>query len=86
MIDIYLKDHAKGKKIEEYLLRNPYVESVMDMTIGWCDLNFELMVKNVDTLTQIIEDIDNKFPGVIRRTNFWISKKIYKERWLPEVF
>jgi Lrp/AsnC family leucine-responsive transcriptional regulator len=86
MIDIYLKDHTKGKKIEDYLLRNPYVENVMDMTIGWCDLNFELMVKNVDTLTQIIEDIDNKFPGVIRRTNFWISKKVYKERWLPEVY
>ena len=86
MIDIYLKDHKKGSEIENFLKSNPYVENVMDMTIGWCDLNFELMVKNVEILTQIIEEIDIKFPGAIRRTNFWISKKIHKERWLPEVY
>ena len=86
MIDIYLKDHTKGIQIEDYVKGNPYVENIMDMTIGWCDLNFELMVKNIDSLTQIIEDIDNRFPGVIRKTNFWISRKVHKERWLPELY
>ena len=86
MIDIYLKDHTKGKKIEEYVKGNPYVENIMDMTIGWCDLNFELMVKNIDSLTQITEDIDSRFPGAVRKTNFWMAKKVHKERWLPELY
>ncbi len=86
IIDIYLKDHTKGRLIEDYIKKNPYVENIMDITIGWCDLNFELMVKNIDNLTRLIEEIDDKFPGVIRKTNFWMARKIHKERWLPELF
>ena len=86
IIDIYLKDHTKGKQIENYIKGNPYVENIMDITIGWCDLNFELMVKNIDSLTQLIDEIDSRFPGAIRKTNFWMARKIYKNRWLPELF
>ena len=86
MIDIYLKDHTKGTQIENYIKNNPYVENIMDITIGWCDLNFELIVKNVDSLTQLVDDIDNKFPGAVRKTNFWMARKVYKARWLPELY
>jgi DNA-binding Lrp family transcriptional regulator len=86
MIDIYLKDHTKGKKIKEYLKGNPYVEYIMDLTIGWCDLNFELLVKNFNSLTKIIDEIDKRFPGAIRKTNFWMARKVHKERWLPVLF
>jgi DNA-binding Lrp family transcriptional regulator len=86
MIDLYLKDHTKGNKIKEYLKGNPYVGYIMDMTIGWCDINFELLVKNFNSLTKLIDEIDKKFPGAIRKTNFWMARKIHKERWLPELF
>jgi Lrp/AsnC family leucine-responsive transcriptional regulator len=86
IIDIYLKDHTKGKQIEEYIKGNPYVENIMDITIGWCDLNFELMVKDINTLTKLIEEIDEKYPGAIRKTTFWMAIKAHKERWLPELY
>jgi DNA-binding Lrp family transcriptional regulator len=86
MIDLYLKDHTKGKKIEEYVKANPYVDYIMDMTIGWCDLNFRLVVKDIDFLSQIVEDIETKYPGAVRKTNFWMGRKIHKERWLPELY
>jgi DNA-binding Lrp family transcriptional regulator len=86
MIDIYLKDHTKGNRIKEYLKGNPNVGYIMDMAIGWCDINFELLVKDFNSLTRVIDDIDSKFPGAIRRTNFWMARKIHKERWLPELF
>jgi Lrp/AsnC family leucine-responsive transcriptional regulator len=86
IIDVYLKDHTKGKLIQEYIKGNPYVENIMDITIGWCDLNFELIVKNIDSLTKLIEEIDDRFPGAIRKTNFWMARKVYKERWLPELY
>ena len=86
MIDIYLKDHTKGNRIKEYLKGNPNVGNIMDMAIGWCDINFELLVKDFNSLTRVIDDIDSKFPGAIRKTNFWMARKIHKERWLPELF
>jgi len=86
MIDIYLKDHTIGRKIEDYVKSNPYVDNIMDMTIGWCDLNFQLVVKNIDFLSQIVDDIECKFPGAVRKTNFWMGRKIHKERWLPELY
>jgi Lrp/AsnC family transcriptional regulator, regulator for asnA, asnC and gidA len=85
-IDIYLKDHIKRRRIEVYVKSNPYVENIMGMNIGWCDLNFELMVENIDSLTQIIDDIDSRFPGAIRKTNFWMGKKVHKERSMPEIY
>jgi DNA-binding Lrp family transcriptional regulator len=86
MIDIYLKDHTKWKRIEEYIKKNPNVDYIMDMSIGWCDLNFQLVVKNIDVLSQLVEDIEDKYPGAVRKTNFWMSRKIHKERWLPELY
>jgi len=86
MIDLYLKDHTKGKKIEDFIKGNPYVEIIMDMTIGWCDLNFVILIKNFNNLSKIIDEIDNRFPGAIRKTNFWMARKVHKERWLPELF
>ena len=85
-IEIYLKDHSKRKSIIEYLERSPYFEYNNDMTIGWSDISLEFMVENVNQLTEIIEDVDLKFPGAIRKTNFWISKEVHKERWLPELY
>ena len=58
----------------------------MDVTIGWCDLNFELIVDNIEALTKLVNEIDSKFPGSIRKTNFWMSRKIHKTRWLPELY
>jgi len=84
-IDIYLKDFSKRKQILDYVKSNPYVSDVMDMTIGWCDFNFEVMVENIDRLNQIMEDIERKFPGAIRKMNFWMSKKLHKKRSLPEM-
>ena len=86
IIDIYLKDHTKGRQIENFIKKNPFVENIMDITIGWCDLNFELIVDDIDVLTQLINDIDKRFPGSIRKTNFWMSRKIHKIRWLPELY
>ena len=48
------------------------------------NLSFEFAIENLDKLIQIMEDIDSKFPGAIRKHDFWLSKKVHKERWLPE--
>jgi len=82
-LEIYLKDHKQGKAIWNYLKEMPYLE-YLNVAIGWCDLEFELIVENVDKLSQIMRDIDLKFPNAIKKQTFWIFEKVHKDRWLPE--
>jgi Lrp/AsnC family leucine-responsive transcriptional regulator len=84
-IDVYLKDFSKRTQILEYVKSIPNVSDIMDMTIGWCDFNFEVNVESIDRLNQIMEDIERKFPGAIRKMNFWMSGTLYKKRSLPEM-
>jgi Lrp/AsnC family leucine-responsive transcriptional regulator len=84
-INIFLRDQSKKKDILKYLINNPYFEISVDRAIGCSDLSLEFMVENNDRLNEIMDDISYKFPGAVRKSNFWISKKIHKERWLPEM-
>ena len=82
-VDIYLKQYSKRKELIDYVKKNPYM-FCLNTAVGWCDLEFEFMVENVDKLIQILEDIDQKFPNTIRKQDYWLTKTVHKERWLPE--
>ena len=83
-VNIYLKDHKQKKDIIKYLENTPYLECI-NVAVGWSDIEPELIVKNVQQFREIIEDINLKFPNVIKRENFTITEKVHKERWLPEM-
>lgn len=83
-LDIFLKDHKYRMKIWNYLKYKPYMV-VLDVAVGWCDLEFELILKNVDMVTSVMDEINTKFPNVIKKQTFWITEKVHKIRWLPEI-
>ena len=83
-INIHLKDYTKRKVILDYIEEKPFLEYVDD-NIGWCDLQFEIVVKNVEILTNIMDEINTKFEGAIRKQTFEIVTERHKERWLPEM-
>ena len=83
-IDIYLKEHKKRKAIIDYLKQKPFFEC-LNVSVGWCDIEPEFIVKDVDELTDILADLDGKFPNSIKKQSFWILDKNHKERWLPEM-
>lgn len=82
-LDIYLRDHKQRTAIWNYVKEKPYCDT-LNVAIGWCDLEFELIVDNVDQLGKIMEDLYSRFPNAIKKQTFWIAEKFYKERWLPE--
>jgi len=84
-IDFHLKDHSKKHTIIEYLKKNPHTYDIMSMNIGWNDIGVQVLVKDTGDLIAIVQDIETKIPNVIRKTEFWISFKQYKTRWLPEM-
>jgi Lrp/AsnC family leucine-responsive transcriptional regulator len=84
-VDIFLKEHNKRKIIWTFLKDKSYFE-YLNVSVGWCDLEPEFVVKNVDELDIIFDEIDKRFPGSIKKWNFWITEESYKERWLPEFY
>ena len=83
--DIYLKDHTKRKQIIDYLMTKPNIHDIMDMTVGWSDIMIDINIESINNLTQLMEDVDNKFPSAIRRQDFIMMTKRHKERCLPEM-
>jgi DNA-binding Lrp family transcriptional regulator len=82
-LEIYLRDHKQRLAIWNYLKEKPYCDT-LNVAIGWSDLEFEIIVENVQKLGEVIEEIDAKFPNMIKKQSFWIFDKVHKERWLPE--
>jgi len=84
-LEIYLKDHKQRNVIWNYLKEKPYCDT-LNVAVGWCDLEFEIIVENVDQLGKIMDEIYSKFPNAIKKQTFWIFEKVHKERWLPELY
>jgi DNA-binding Lrp family transcriptional regulator len=83
-LEIYLRNHNLRKTIWDYLKEKSYCDT-LNVAVGWCDLEFEIIVGNVDRLGHIMEEVNSEFPNAIKKQNFWIFEKIHKERWLPEL-
>ncbi|MEM0493394.1 MAG: winged helix-turn-helix transcriptional regulator [Candidatus Thermoplasmatota archaeon] len=84
-VDIHLRDHRQKKSIIKYLEEKSYFEG-LNLAVGWADIEPEFIVKDVNELNKILSEIDLKFPNAIKKQNYWILEKIYKERWLPEIY
>jgi len=83
-VDISLKIHTQRKHIMNFIQNIPYVEYIIE-DVGWSDIGFELVVKNFEHLTQIMEDISREFPDSIRRQQFWMDRKYHRLRMLPKL-
>ena len=82
-IEIYLRDHTQKKPIVTFLESKRYLNN-LNLVIGWADIEPEVIVKDVNELNQILTEIDTTFPNSIKKQNYWITEKKYKDRWLPE--
>jgi Lrp/AsnC family transcriptional regulator, leucine-responsive regulatory protein len=84
-IDIHLKEHNSRKSIVSYLETKPYLECI-NVSVGWSDIEPEIIVQDVNKLGTILEDVNTKFPNAIKKHSIWITEKNYIERWLPKLF
>jgi len=84
-VDIYLKNHKMKKPIFDYLKDKSYLE-YMNMSIGWADLEPEFIVRDMDELLKIMEDLNTKFSGAIKKQSFWVTEKYHKLICLPQLY
>jgi Lrp/AsnC family leucine-responsive transcriptional regulator len=83
-MDIYLKEHKSRNKIIDYISKQSYLHELNE-AIGWADIEPEIVVKNVDEVIDIMDDLDLKFPGEIKKQFHWINFKQYICKTLPEM-
>lgn len=83
-LQIYLADPSRKGSILDYLKCKPYLEYINE-GVGFADIQIELIVENITKLMEIMEDVDTKFPGAIKKQTFLVSKEYHKSRWLPEM-
>ena len=69
-VDIFLREYSKIQQIIQYIEKNPYLHT-LDTTLGYADLELEFLLKDVDQLHQIIEDISTKFHKNIRNYSYF---------------
>ena len=62
----------------------PYLE-YMNLALGWADLEPEFVVKDMDELLKILEELNSNFSGAIKKQSFFIIEKVYKLRCTPEI-
>jgi len=84
-VDLYLKEQSKRYQLIEFLIKNPNIFDIMDMNVGWSDLSFQILISEMNSLTELIDDIEKVFPNSIRRYDYWMSQVVHKERWLPDI-
>ena len=82
-VNIKLIDFTNRMNIIEYLERNPSL-NYFSVSLGFCDLEFELIVEDVDHLINIMDDINDQFPNTIRNYDYYEGIIDYKETFLPE--
>jgi DNA-binding Lrp family transcriptional regulator len=81
-VRINLTDHSFRKKIINYLEKTSYLKCI-NTAFGYCDLELELILENMDKLIQTMELLEEKFPRVIRNYHLLKLNMTFKERWLP---
>ena len=83
-VDIQLKEHTKRKHIMEYIKSNPNLEFI-GTSAGVSDLELEFVLENSDKLHQVMEDISSKYPGAIRKYEYFNTSVNHKLRFIPEL-
>jgi hypothetical protein len=58
---------------------NPYFKC-LNTTVGYCELEIEFIVKNMDSINDILDDLEVRFPDAIRNYFFFRIRQTHKER------
>jgi len=81
--DIDLKDYRQRGKIINYAKTNPYLVRI-DKSVGISDLELEYHVHSLEQFHEVMKDLINKFPDVIKKYKYVYASKLHKMNYMPE--
>jgi Lrp/AsnC family leucine-responsive transcriptional regulator len=77
-VDIELNKFDKVDSILEFFKSNPNFE-FMCKTIGYVDLEVAFYFNSHHQIRQLMEDLSNKYPGVIKNYSYFSFIRVYKD-------
>ncbi len=83
-LDIFLKNYKMSQKIDDYITDNPLIRSRYIALGDAADLEYEIMIKSIDQIHQIMEDIITRFPECIKNYRYYTPLKRHKNTYLPK--
>jgi Lrp/AsnC family leucine-responsive transcriptional regulator len=84
VVSFELKKYAELHNIIEYVSKNPALY-LAERIVGFGDLTLGFILKNVDELHVILDDLSKKFPDVIRKYNYYSHLKEHKCQFLCQL-
>ncbi|HUS99213.1 MAG TPA: Lrp/AsnC family transcriptional regulator [Candidatus Thermoplasmatota archaeon] len=81
--DIDLKDYKQRGKIINYAKTNPHLVRI-DKSVGISDLELEYHVLSLEQFHEIMKDLTNKFPNIIKKYKYVYASKLHKMNYMPE--
>lgn len=82
-VDLFLKEYKQLNHIKKYVEMNPHL-AYIDKSLGYADLELELIVENMNHLRKIIEDLYATLPKVIRNYSYFEIIKNHKWVNVPQ--
>ena len=83
-VDIFLRQYKQRTNIINHLRHNPHLLHI-GTSSGVSDLELEFIVENADQLYQIIDNLINTFPNIIKNYDYFTILKIHKINYMPEI-
>lgn len=81
--DIDLRDYKQRGKIINYAKTNPHLVRI-DKSVGISDLELEYHVLSLEQFHEIMKDLVNKFPDIIKKYRYVYASKLHKMNYMPE--
>jgi len=82
-VEINLKNYNKKYDIIDYIRKNQHIWWIMHSLGRGVDLDFEFILKDINHLQEIINDLSSTFPESIKNFKYFSTVKAYKFRCWP---
>lgn len=82
LINFNNTNQDKINQLEKYVASSPLVIYIVK-ALGLCDFDIELMTESNEQLFQFVEDLQTKFPGMIKEYQTLIFGDTIKAKFLP---
>ena len=81
-LQIGLSEYDKKSEIIKYIQQNPHIIYILKGLLYRVDIHCTFLLKNVEQLRNIIEDITTEFPESIANYHFYSTYKIHKFNYM----
>lgn len=83
-LNLTLNNYTERGRIINYIRNNPHL-TMIDKAVGYYDLELDFLLRNLNELREIVDDLTRKFPNDIKDHSFAHDPIKHKMVYIPEV-